>query len=99
MNNKTKQFFYLLFVNQPKIQTASKFERRADNKTYEDKQRLFDGVSFQFMPFSVVIFCNCLSPFTLPFHSFLWPFSLQFLSFSMPLIALLPIKCYNLNVA
>merc|ERR1712083_939183 len=27
----------------PKIQTASKFERRADNKTYEDKQRLFDG--------------------------------------------------------
>merc|ERR1719483_1293132 len=27
----------------PKIQTASKFERRADNKTYEDKKRLFDG--------------------------------------------------------
>jgi len=27
----------------PKIQTASKFERRADNKTYEDKKMLFDG--------------------------------------------------------
>lgn len=27
----------------PKIQTASKFERRADNKTYEDKLRLYDG--------------------------------------------------------
>merc|ERR1719394_445333 len=27
----------------PKIQTASKFERRADNKTFDDKQRLFDG--------------------------------------------------------
>merc|ERR1712233_55354 len=27
----------------PKIQTASKFERHADNKSYEDKQRLFDG--------------------------------------------------------
>jgi len=25
------------------IQTASKFERRADNRTYEDKKRLFDG--------------------------------------------------------
>jgi len=27
----------------PKIQTASKFERRADNKSYEDKIKLFDG--------------------------------------------------------
>jgi len=27
----------------PKIQTASKFERRADNKTYDDKKTLFDG--------------------------------------------------------
>merc|ERR1711962_160972 len=27
----------------PKIKTASKFERTADNKSYEDKQRLFDG--------------------------------------------------------
>ncbi|XP_023339791.1 troponin T isoform X3 [Eurytemora carolleeae] len=27
----------------PKILTASKFERRADNKTYDDKLRLFDG--------------------------------------------------------
>merc|ERR1711881_205908 len=27
----------------PKIQTASKFERRADNKTFEDKQKLFEA--------------------------------------------------------
>eukprot|EP00090_Calanus_glacialis_P011831 TRINITY_DN20223_c0_g1_i3.p1 TRINITY_DN20223_c0_g1~~TRINITY_DN20223_c0_g1_i3.p1 ORF type:complete len:407 (-),score=168.81 TRINITY_DN20223_c0_g1_i3:117-1304(-) len=27
----------------PKIQTTSKFERRADNKSYEDKKTLFDG--------------------------------------------------------
>jgi len=27
----------------PKIQTASKFERRADNRSYDDKKRLFDG--------------------------------------------------------
>ena len=30
---------------QPKIKTASKFERSTDYKSYEDKQRLFDGVS------------------------------------------------------
>ena len=35
----------MTFVFQPKIQTASKFERRADNKCYDDKIRLFDGVS------------------------------------------------------
>merc|ERR1711913_256170 len=27
----------------PKIQTASKFERRPDSRTYEDKKRLFEG--------------------------------------------------------
>merc|ERR1712183_426916 len=27
----------------PKIQTASKFEGRADNRSYDDKKRLFDG--------------------------------------------------------
>merc|ERR1711874_114096 len=27
----------------PKIQTASKFERRPDSKTYDDKKKLFEG--------------------------------------------------------
>merc|ERR1712228_612167 len=27
----------------PKIQTASKFERRPDSRTYEDKKKLFEG--------------------------------------------------------
>merc|ERR1711915_461325 len=27
----------------PKIQTASKFERRTDRRTYEDKKKLFEG--------------------------------------------------------
>ncbi|KAG0718504.1 Troponin T [Chionoecetes opilio] len=29
----------------PKIQTASKFERRTDRRTYDDKKKLFEGVS------------------------------------------------------
>merc|ERR1711915_558552 len=27
----------------PKIQTASKFERRPDSRTYDDKKKLFEG--------------------------------------------------------
>nr|XP_045595385.1 troponin T-like isoform X3 [Procambarus clarkii] len=30
----------------PKIQTASKFERRTDRRTYDDKKQLFEGPSF-----------------------------------------------------
>ena len=43
-SSKTKVYYITKHFLQPKIQTASKFERRADNKTYEDKIMLFDGV-------------------------------------------------------
>lgn len=31
--------------NQPKIQVASKYERRVDTRSYDDKKKLFEGVS------------------------------------------------------
>lgn len=34
----------ILFV-QPKIQVASKYERRVDTRSYDDKKKLFEGVS------------------------------------------------------
>ena len=36
-----------MFSHQPKIQLASKFERRVDHRTYGDKMGLFAGVSNQ----------------------------------------------------
>lgn len=30
---------------QPKIQVASKYERRVDTRSYDDKKKLFEGVS------------------------------------------------------
>lgn len=32
---------------QPKIQVASKYERRVDTRSYDDKKKLFEGVSIQ----------------------------------------------------
>lgn len=34
-----------LFDFQPKIQVASKYERRVDTRSYDDKKKLFEGVS------------------------------------------------------
>lgn len=34
----------ILFL-QPKIQVASKYERRVDTRSYDDKKKLFEGVS------------------------------------------------------
>ena len=33
------------FLFQPKIQVASKYERRVDTRSYDDKKKLFEGVS------------------------------------------------------
>lgn len=33
---------------QPMIQVASKYERRVDTRSYGDKKKLFEGVSFPF---------------------------------------------------
>ena len=38
------QVLKTIFDMTAKIQTASKFEGRADNRSYDDKKRLFDGV-------------------------------------------------------
>ena len=38
--------FYLYF--QPKIQVASKYERRVDTRSYDDKKKLFEGVSISY---------------------------------------------------
>lgn len=32
---------------QPKIQVASKYERRVDTRSYDDKKKLFEGVSIE----------------------------------------------------
>lgn len=32
-------------LSQPKIQVASKYERRVDTRSYDDKKKLFEGVS------------------------------------------------------
>lgn len=34
-----------MFYFQPKIQVASKYERRVDTRSYDDKKKLFEGVS------------------------------------------------------
>lgn len=36
---------------QPKIQVASKYERRVDTRSYVDKKKLFEGVSIVFSTF------------------------------------------------
>lgn len=36
----------------PKIQVASKYERRVDTRSYDDKKKLFEGVSNSFLTFS-----------------------------------------------
>lgn len=33
---------------QPKIQVASKYERRVDTRSYDDKKKLFEGVSIPY---------------------------------------------------
>lgn len=38
---------FILFM-QPKIQVASKYERRVDTRSYDDKKKLFEGVSIYF---------------------------------------------------
>lgn len=43
----------ILFV-QPKIQVASKYERRVDTRSYDDKKKLFEGVSIAFVPIKSV---------------------------------------------
>lgn len=35
----------MLIKLQPKIQVASKYERRVDTRSYDDKKKLFEGVS------------------------------------------------------
>ena len=40
-------------VQQPKIQVASKYERRVDTRSYDDKKKLFEGVSI-----IILIICN-----------------------------------------
>lgn len=37
--------FFFFFILQPKIQVASKYERRVDTRSYDDKKKLFEGVS------------------------------------------------------
>lgn len=39
------QICKILFSQQPKIQVASKYERRVDTRSYDDKKKLFEGVS------------------------------------------------------
>nr|CAD7463766.1 unnamed protein product [Timema tahoe] len=34
---------YCIFVFQPMIQVASKYERRVDTRSYDDKKKLFEG--------------------------------------------------------
>lgn len=34
-------------LQQPKIQVASKYERRVDTRSYDDKKKLFEGVSIR----------------------------------------------------
>ena len=47
---------YILIFLQPKIQVASKYERRVDTKSYDDKKKLFEGVSiFSFNYYLLVI--------------------------------------------
>jgi len=41
MNNKIENIKF-----QPKMQVASKYERRVDTRTYGDKKNLFEGVRF-----------------------------------------------------
>lgn len=36
-----------LSLQQPKIQVASKYERRVDTRSYDDKKKLFEGVSIR----------------------------------------------------
>lgn len=36
---------------QPKIQVASKYERRVDTRSYDDKKKLFEGVSISSIRF------------------------------------------------
>lgn len=43
-NSKTNR----IIVYQPKIQVASKYERRVDTRSYDDKKKLFEGVSITF---------------------------------------------------
>lgn len=35
----------MYIISQPKIQVASKYERRVDTRSYDDKKKLFEGVS------------------------------------------------------
>lgn len=37
---------------QPKIQVASKYERRVDTRSYDDKKKLFEGVSKSYYLFN-----------------------------------------------
>lgn len=37
--------FSISSCQQPKIQVASKYERRVDTRSYDDKKKLFEGVS------------------------------------------------------
>lgn len=37
----------ITFTPQPKIQVASKYERRVDTRSYDDKKKLFEGVSIR----------------------------------------------------
>lgn len=41
-------YLFLLYALQPKIQVASKYERRVDTRSYDDKKKLFEGVSITF---------------------------------------------------
>jgi hypothetical protein len=34
------------FLFQPKIRMYSKYERRTDTRTYEDRRKLYEGVSY-----------------------------------------------------
>lgn len=48
-------FFSLIFqFQQPKIQVASKYERRVDTRSYDDKKKLFEGVSILLLIFSIL---------------------------------------------
>lgn len=40
----------------PKIQVASKYERRVDTRSYDDKKKLFEGVRFIFIKFKYILF-------------------------------------------
>lgn len=46
------KFYVIYWLNfQPKIQVASKYERRVDTRSYVDKKKLFEGVSIDFSTF------------------------------------------------